>query len=41
MQQITKIHQECPNENHCTHEDSKCCYLVKNQCIIKREAEKT
>jgi len=35
--QITKIHEECPNETHCTKDETKCCYLVKNHCILKRE----
>jgi len=30
------IHEECPNQTHCTHDEEKCCYLNKEkQCIIK------
>jgi len=34
---IEKIHEECPNETHCTHDEEKCCYLNHEQkCIIKQ-----
>ena len=34
---IEKIHEECPNEEHCEKNEEKCMYLIKNQCILKRE----
>ena len=27
-------HNGCPNRHHCKQDNSKCCYLVKNECII-------
>jgi len=35
-----KIHEECPNQTHCTHDEEKCMYLIKNKCII-REIRRT
>lgn len=33
---ITKIHEECPNEDHCEKDEEKCMYLVKGNCLIKK-----
>ena len=32
---INKIHEECPNEDHCIKDDSKCMYLIGRKCLIK------
>ena len=32
-------HDGCPNRNHCRKDESKCCYLVKNHCIIGEHDE--
>lgn len=34
-----KIHEECPNNEHCEKDNTKCCYLVNRKCLIK-EARK-
>jgi len=31
---ITTKHQGCPNRHHCSKDESKCCYLVKGDCVI-------
>lgn len=33
---INTIHNECPNEAHCTKEDEKCCYLINQKCLIRK-----
>lgn len=30
-------HKGCPNRHHCRKDDSKCCYLVNNDCMIEYE----
>ena len=32
-------HDGCPNRHHCKKDESKCCYLVKNNCIIGEKNE--
>ena len=27
-------HQGCPNRHHCKKDETKCCYLVNDNCII-------
>jgi len=27
-------HEGCPNRHHCLKDESKCCYLVGNRCIV-------
>lgn len=27
-------HKGCPNRGHCKKDESKCCYLVKHNCLI-------
>ena len=39
MKLINKIHEECPNEEHCEKDNEKCMYLVKQKCLVK-EARK-
>jgi hypothetical protein len=29
-----QVHNSCPNRHHCTKDETKCCYLVKGNCII-------
>lgn len=31
------VHDGCPNRNHCTKDEKKCCYLVHNHCILEHE----
>ena len=31
---IVKRHDGCPNRHHCSFDESKCCFLVKQHCII-------
>lgn len=28
------VHKGCPNRHHCKKDESKCCYLVKNNCLL-------
>ena len=32
-------HNGCPNRHHCPKDNSKCCYLVKDHCIIGERDE--
>ena len=31
---IIKKHEGCPNRHHCPKDESKCCYLVKGNCLL-------
>ena len=31
------IHDGCPNRSHCKKDETQCCYLVKNHCILGRD----
>lgn len=31
------VHSGCPNRNHCTKDETQCCYLVQNECILDEE----
>ena len=33
------FHKGCPNRHHCPKDTTKCCYLVKNHCIIGERDE--
>ena len=33
------IHDGCPNRHHCKKDESKCCYLVNDHCIIGEKDE--
>lgn len=37
---ITMRHDGCPNRHHCKKDETKCCYLVQNKCIIEQEEPK-
>ena len=37
MKKEENPHEGCPNRYHCTKDESKCCYLVNNHCILKYE----
>lgn len=32
-------HKGCPNRNHCSKDETKCCYLVNDKCIIGEKNE--
>jgi hypothetical protein len=34
LEREINVHDGCPNRNHCRKDESKCCYLVKGDCII-------
>lgn len=40
MKLIEHIHEECPNEEHCSKDDEKCMYLVKRKCLIREIRKK-
>ena len=33
------IYEDCLNKNQCQKGNIKCCYLVKNKCILKKIKE--
>lgn len=37
MKKDEKKHEGCPNRGHCSKDETKCCYLVKNGCYLDNE----
>lgn len=39
MAENIEVHRGCPNRHHCPKDESKCCYLVSNRCIINEYSD--
>lgn len=37
---VDVIHDECPNMEHCSHDEEKCMYLVNRKCLINEFKKK-
>ena len=37
LERDLNVHHGCPNRHHCKKDETKCCYLVNDHCILRRE----